>query len=673
MSPHQSAPQIVDSKPWSVYHSMVEAYCPPALIVNDQGRVLWVVGEGAAYLKRPAGLFSTDLLQVIIDDLAIPVATALHGLRQGKLEVTYPHIRLPSEHHEQWIDLRVRRIADDQHPEGLILFAFEQTTAVAAPQEPHVEVDNATRRTSQHIRNLQEELEWTKANLQAAIQELDTRHEIDHLLRCTDIGTIFLDHALCIRKFTPAATAFVPLMPQDLGRPLHHLALTFADEHFLNDVDKVLHGGEKIERELQTQSGTWFILRILPFVPNNGPFVPDNGAGTGVVLSFVDLTPIKEAEAQMQASRRFLQSTLDTHPSHIAVMDCDGIIILVNAAWQHIAANGTVAGFFGVGTNYLQMCDQANLAHWREAPRIAAGLRQLLRHECNTFDLEYVHHTLGEERWFNMQAKRLSCDGPPNVVLVYEDMTERKRMKERATLHAHEMAEANVLLAERNTELVEFTRAINHDLQEPLRQVVTFSQLLQQHLAGTLEPEAEESLGFVMGGAQRMLTLMQHLTDFAHVSQVEMMREWSALDSCVQEALKMLERCIEESGAEVIDEGLPEVLGDRSMLTQLYQNLISNAIKFAGPMHPIIRLTAERQQGGWTLGVRDNGIGIDPLHAQHIFDPFKRLHGRSQYDGSGLGLAVCRRIVRRHGGNIWVELEVDQGAYFKFTLPDTQR
>jgi light-regulated signal transduction histidine kinase (bacteriophytochrome) len=135
----------------------------------------------------------------------------------------------------------------------------------------------------------------------------------------------------------------------------------------------------------------------------------------------------------------------------------------------------------------------------------------------------------------------------------------------------------------------------------------------------------------------------------------------------------MLERCIEESGAEVIDEGLPEVLGDRSMLTQLYQNLISNAIKFAGPVRPIIRLTAERQESGWTLGVRDNGIGIDPLHAQRIFDPFKRLHGRSQYDGSGLGLAVCRRIVRRHGGNIWVELDVEQGAYVKFTLPNTKR
>ncbi len=629
------------------------------------------------------------------------------------MEVAYNSIRLPSKKSDQWIDLRVQRITDDQHPGGLILITFEQTTAVAEPQEDNSEVYDYNKLSSQHIRNIQEELEWTKANLQATIQELETSNEeyqatneelkasnqelhssneelhsvnqelytvnaeyqskfnelmalhndIDNLLRSADIGTIFLDQKLRIRKFTPSATVFVPLMPQDIGRPLNHLALTFADEHFLQDVDKVLHGGEKVERELQTQSGMWFTLRILPFVL-------DDGARTGAVLSFVDLTPVKEAEAQIQALQYFLQSTLDTHPSHVAVMDCDGTIVLVNATWQDVAINGTVPGFFDVGTNFLQMCDQAKPDHWPEAPRIAMGIRQLLRHECDLFDLDYSYHSSDEERWFKAQAKRLSGDGPPKVVLSHEDITDRKRMKDRATRHTHELAKANVLLAERNTELVEFTRAINHDLQEPLRQVVTFSQLLQQNLAGTLEQEAEESLEFVMKGGQRMLTLVQHLTDFAHVGQVEMKRESLALDTCVQEALKALGLRLGESGAEVIDEGLPRVLGDHAMLTQLYQNLIGNAIKFIGQAQPIIRLTAERQADGWTLGVRDNGIGIDPIHANDIFDPFKRLHGRGQYDGNGLGLAICRRIVRRHGGEIWAKLEVDQGAYIKFTLPD---
>ncbi|ETX06747.1 chemotaxis protein CheB [Candidatus Entotheonella palauensis] len=708
-----SAPQIADPKPWSVYHNMVETYCPPALIVSDRGSVLWVVGEGAAYLKRPAGMFSTELLQVIIDDLVIPVSTALHRLRQGKTEVAYNSIRLPGDDGEQWIDLRVRRIMDDQHPGGLILITFERTAVVAESQADNGEVYDFNKLSSQHIRNIQEELEWTKANLQATIQELETSNEeyqatneelkasnqelhssneelhsvnqelytvnaeyqskfnelmalhndIDNLLRSTDIGTVFLDQKLRIRKFTSAATTFIPLLPQDIGRPLNHLALTFAAEHFLQDVEHVLNGGEPVERELQTQSGTWFTLRILPFVL-------DDGARTGAVLNFIDLTSIKEARCQAQATVHLLQSTLDTHPSQIAVLNCDGNIILVNDAWQHAAANDTVPGFFDVGENYLQLCDRISPDDWPEAPRIAAGICQMLRHERDAFDIEYAYHGSGAERWFKVQAKRLSGDGPPSVILTHEDTTERKHMKERAALHAHELAEANVLLAERNTELIEFTRAINHDLQEPLRQVVTFSQLLQQHLAGTLEQEAEESLGFVIGGAQRMLTLVQHLTDLAHVGQVEMKRAWSALDACVQEALKALGLRVAESGAEVMDEGLPEVMGDSAMLTQLYQNLIGNAIKFSAHRQPVIHLTAERQQEGWLLGVRDNGIGIDPVHAKIIFDPFKRLHGRSQYDGNGLGLAVCRRIVRRHGGEIWADLEVQQGAYFKFTLPD---
>ena len=306
---------------------MVETYCPPALIINDRGNVLWVVGEGATYLKRPTGPFSTELLQIIIDDLVIPVSTALHRLRQGKTEAAYNSIRLLSEPHNQWVNLRVRRIVDDQHPGGLILITFEPTITVIEPQEAPSEIYDYNKLSSQHIRNIQEELEWTKANLQATIQELETSNEeyqatneelkasnqelhssneelhsvnqelytvnaeyqskfnelmalhndIDNLLRSTDIGTIFLDQKLCIRKFTPAATTFVPLLLQDIGRPLNHLALTFADEHFLHDVNHVLHGGERVERELQTQSGTSFILRILPFML-------DDGSRAGAVL-----------------------------------------------------------------------------------------------------------------------------------------------------------------------------------------------------------------------------------------------------------------------------------------------------------------------------------------------------------------------------------------------------
>lgn len=167
-----------------------------------------------------------------------------------------------------------------------------------------------------------------------------------------------------------------------------------------------------------------------------------------------------------------------------------------------------------------------------------------------------------------------------------------------------------------------------------------------------------------------MLALVQNLTDFSLMGQVDMKRESIDLDLCVQDALKALGPRIEAAGAEVIYETLPDVMGDRFMLTQLYQNFIGNAVKFVDQSPPVIRLTAEHQANGWVLGVLDNGIGIDPVHAQSIFDPFKRLHSRSRYEGNGLGLAICRRIVRRHHGDIWVESSPGQGSHFKFTLPE---
>ncbi len=711
--PGSTRSPLAAPKPWSVYDEMVQTYCPPALVIDKQGDVLWVVGDGAAYLKRPSGLFSTELLQIIIDDLSIPVSTALQRIRQGKTEVAYERIQLHGEAGEQWINLRLRHIEDDQHPGGLILVLFEENNLIQ-PRETGSEVYDVNKFSSQHIRDLQNELQAAQISLRATIQELETSNEeyqatneelkasnqelhssneelhsvnqelytvnaeyqskiheltslnndIDNLLRSTDIGTIFLDCNMCIRKFTPAVTAYVPLLPQDIGRPLHHLSMAFSDACLQQHIDRVVHDGERVERELQTTSGERLLLQIQPFLM-------DNGTRDGAILSFIDISDLDRAQLAVKDSQILLQATLDTLPIHIAAIDRHGEIISVNAAWQRFAiANGIDQQNVGVGANYLQVCDTPSGEHWEEAPRVAQAIRELLSGERETFCMEYPCHSPVEERWFMMQAISFAGEGPTRAVVTHEDITERKRMQAKANQHAEEIAEANLLLAERNTELVEFTRAIHHDLQEPLRQVVTFSQLLQQSLGDNLTNEVEESLGFVVGGTQRMLALVQSLTDFSLMGQVDIKREPTDLNLCIHDALKALGLRLESTGAKITYETLPEVTGDRFMLTQLYQNIIGNAIKFIGQASPVVHLTAERQADRWVLGVLDNGIGIDPAHAKSIFDPFKRLHGRSQYEGSGLGLAICRRIIRRHSGDIWVDSQPGQGAHFKFTLPD---
>ena len=232
-----------------------------------------------------------------------------------------------------------------------------------------------------------------------------------------------------------------------------------------------------------------------------------------------------------------------------------------------------------------------------------------------------------------------------------------------------ELEYVNQELRIRNTELDEFTYVASHDLQEPLRKLTTFSSLLPRDCGHDVPEKARADLEFIVDAAQRMQVLVQDLLTLSRTGKGAIKRARVSLSACVDHALEALAAHVEETGAEISRDELPDAVGDASVLTQLYQNLIGNALKFnARGRRPMVHLTAEQDNGQWILGVQDNGIGIKPEYAEQIFAPFKRLHGRDEYAGTGIGLAICREAVERHGGRIWVESEPDRGAHFKFTL-----
>jgi len=194
-------------------------------------------------------------------------------------------------------------------------------------------------------------------------------------------------------------------------------------------------------------------------------------------------------------------------------------------------------------------------------------------------------------------------------------------------------------------------------------------QLLEREYAGKLGEEADEFIGFAVDGAKRMQALIQDLLTYSRVGRGQAPTQPTDLDDAFDRALANLHAAIEESGAAISAEPLPTVVADASQMTQLLQNLIGNALKFHGAEPVEVRVGAERHNGQWTFGVADNGIGIDPKHAERIFAIFQRLHTREEYPGTGIGLALCRKIVERHGGRIWVESEPGRGTTFRFTLP----
>ncbi|MBN1313796.1 MAG: substrate-binding domain-containing protein [Anaerolineae bacterium] len=235
----------------------------------------------------------------------------------------------------------------------------------------------------------------------------------------------------------------------------------------------------------------------------------------------------------------------------------------------------------------------------------------------------------------------------------------------------YKRAEQN--LARSNQELEQFAYISSHDLQEPLRMVRSYLQLLERRYQGQLDADADEFIDFATDGAARMQSLIKALLQYSRVTTRGGPFEPTDCNKVLQHALANLDRDIEESGAEISSVALPTIPADGVQLIQLFQNLISNAIRFRGEKKPDIFIEAQHKYGEWLFSIRDNGIGIDSEYFEYIFRIFQRLHSGDKYPGTGIGLALCKKIVERHGGRIWVESDPGQGTTFCFTIPDREQ
>ena len=247
---------------------------------------------------------------------------------------------------------------------------------------------------------------------------------------------------------------------------------------------------------------------------------------------------------------------------------------------------------------------------------------------------------------------------PLRMIGVHVDVTDNIQ-------HAKELERANL-------ELQQMAHAASHDLLEPLRTISSFSQLVEREYQGQLDEEGRSWLEAIVQGTKRMRMLVEDLRAYTQLDARMNAFVATNMDEVLAGAIAGLQSAIEESGAEVTHDHLPSVMGDRSELTQLFQNLIGNAIKYRGEAAPRVHVSAKRDTDNYVFSVRDNGIGIAAEYWEKIFEVFRRLHHAQDYPGTGIGLAICRRVVQRHRGQIWVESEVACGSTFRFTIPIQQ-
>ncbi|MCA9185564.1 MAG: ATP-binding protein [Pirellulaceae bacterium] len=380
-----------------------------------------------------------------------------------------------------------------------------------------------------------------------------------------------------------------------------------------------------------------------------------------MTLSASTPEPDPNAETQDQlldlTSRDALWSVLDAAPTAIVVIDDGGTIVHANAMTYQLFGYDA-ASLIGRSVELL-MPPRFRETHavLRQDYLLAPSTRRM----GDGRDLTGLHRD-GYEFAVEVGISHVQSQGRSFTVAGIVDITERKKSE----LHLRRMNEA---LEKSNLELQQYAFIASHDLQSPIRSISSFSQFLLLDYESQLDDKGKDFLRRIINSTEHMKSLVTSLLNYSRVDSRAMAFEEVPLDRALKDALDMLESSIVDSHAICTHDPLPSVMGDYPQMVQLFQNLIGNAIKYHDRTPPHIHVSSHPHDDVWVVAVRDNGIGIDARAHHRIFDIFHRLHGQNAYPGTGIGLAICRRIIERHGGTIWVESEVHKGSTFYFSIP----
>jgi PAS domain S-box-containing protein len=409
----------------------------------------------------------------------------------------------------------------------------------------------------------------------------------------------------------------------------------------------------------------------------------------GLICVVQDISDRKQTAKILHETESRYQLVAETVPVGIFYTNLEGRILYVNERWCEIV---------GISARKAITEDWLSTIHPDDQARVREIWQQALA-ERDTFACEYRFlHENGEIIWVFAQGVPHEQDHAElsNYVGTITDISQQKQAEQEIrqlnALLEQKVQERTELLSQTNRqllgeikasrlmeielkrsneELAQFAYVASHDLQEPLRTIISYTQLFAKKYGDRLDEKAEQYMNYIVDGTTRMQQLINDLLAYSRVGTRGGEFEPTDLQKVLDKTLANLQGAIAEKGAIITHNPLPVINADTRQIGQLLQNLIGNALKFCENQTPVIHLSVEKREEDWLIGIKDNGIGIDPEYADRIFVIFQRLHSRQEYPGTGIGLAICKRIVERHGGRIWVESQPGQGATFYFTIPQT--
>jgi PAS domain S-box-containing protein len=380
--------------------------------------------------------------------------------------------------------------------------------------------------------------------------------------------------------------------------------------------------------------------------------------GSMLILEMgIDITDRRRAEQDLRESEERFRGIFEQGQLGVEILGLNGQFEMTNPMFQQL---------LGYSQGEVAKLTFEDVTHPDDLETEYELNQRLLREEMPYFELDkrYIRKD-GRVTWANLTKSLLrDQDGTPTSFLsMIQDINERKKMEELLRRRAEELARSN-------EDLQQFAYVASHDLQEPLRNVASCLQLLEKKYKNNLDAKADQLIHYAVESSVRMKALIQDLLAYSRVVTKGSPPQRVDCEQILDQTVKNLRSAISESGAVIIHDPLPTVLADDAQLSQVFQNLIGNGIKFRREEHPQIHVSAVKNNKEWIFSVKDNGIGIESRHLHRIFMIFQRLHKRSQYGGTGIGLAIVKKVVERHHGRVWAESQFGNGTTFYFTIPE---
>lgn len=429
---------------------------------------------------------------------------------------------------------------------------------------------------------------------------------------------------------------------------------------YFTEPEKARRGYQQVFNEYYVQDYPLAIRhktgRITEVLYNATVYRNEKGQIQGVFAAARDVTARKQAEEKLWAASLYARSLLEASLDPLVTISAQGKITDVNKATEEVTGYSRDQLIGSDFSDYFTQPEQA-----RE------GYQKVFSEGFVTDYPLAIRHTSGKitDVLYNATLYTNEAGEVQGVFAAARDITQRKIME-------NELKETNVKLKQSNAELEQFAYVASHDLQEPLRMVASYVQLIERRYKGKLDPDADEFINYAVDGANRMRGLIDDLLTYSRVGRLGKPFEPTKLGNVMETVLSNLQTSIADNKATVTYDDLPVVLADSGQMVQLFQNLIGNGIKFHRDEPPQVHVSVKNQGSEYQFAVSDNGIGIDSQYYNRLFKIFQRLHTKQEYPGSGIGLVICKKIVERHGGRIWLESELGKGSIVYFTLAKGQ-